>query len=1535
MQKIKTKFLLMIVFLGLAFVALLNLTRNVKASGMLVTSVDVYVEDGSDILFSSASEMQHYIYVQGSENVSFTMNFDNYCYTAGEWEGCMEIILNGDVSRLQVNIIASGECILTGGNHPGLRVPSNCDVALSIQLQDNSSISFGSQDHSKGISNSNNTWENIDYRLINVENAQNTYNILRNSSDDYLLLRSENNSDNPTVYPENPSGNQPTGDAVLVSFSANGARIYKEVSLPYTFRCDYGSEEGELDLIIKQLYELESGFCEPYDTPSVSGASSSLVECTIEDASLCITIKEAFSGLVVVDGSYIRRVNNDNETFPFTLEITTSQQQSGDDPQNPDDETIEARENDINENYTVIRFNQGDEMVQNINVHGDGSMTFAMVFAYYNYTAPLGSGAAAINFYVDSSVTMVIINVSVYGNCSLIGDSLPGFYLPNNVPFEFHFQLPEEDSILRIGTQNGSRAIRRTDGTYDDITYELILVDDPNGELMNSLIHGSSDIYTLRNSNSQSSEHEHIAGEWETERPATCTESGLEVLKCLECEKIIDEREIEPLEHQFEWHTTLEPTCTRSGEKAEICSICGERGITELIDPLEHVYEWHTIDPTCTEDGERIGVCQECGHEVSEPIEALGHDYIHHEAQKPTYDSEGWDEYDTCSRCDYVSPHQTYPVLVQPTVVNSEKIYINDGDSILFNNTSEMTHYVYISSSTSTADITMTFDNYNFEAGYWAGCLELIIDGNTSISHLNIHIIVNGDNTLIGGNHPGLRVPNIPVLITLEMNDNSSIRLGAQHDDNWGIQNGNNEDGNISLTFVNVNDEEGVRESLRNMQYTIYSTNYGEQQTHEHTYEWVVIEEPTCDEPGYEEYICIECDDVKDHRYTDPLGHNWGEPIYKWNEDYTSLTATRYCKNDESHIETETVGARVVDEVDATCEHAGQRIITSDPFDNPAFVQKEITFEIEQIEHDWSEPTYKWNEDYTSLTATRVCKFDESHIETETVEATLVESINPTCTVDGKSVYVSAEFDNSAFEQQTITVAIEALGHDLIYHEAKSATFDDGGWDEYYTCSRCDFETDHNTYPALERPDIEDPKAQEEFKEQVTQNITNIIGESAEAETIVEDIANTPVEVLVDIIEVVGNAYNAVNDMFADVEEGEKVEVQPGVELTKEEVYEIIQSVTVSTIVIAGSQESQVEAAAELTNSLPEDSGIDMGEIVSGFYERVLSELLSSPNKSNENVNSIMFNNNGNNITTLDSIFSSSLSNNSLVENMLKIVIKFNPFARDGETEDANSQQGIDYSVSAETYQMAIEFVNTSVENMTEAAQRIRQCSGEAMKTTINHYISGVSVQSFRDFDRAKADAEFAEAAYKAILISLQETVMNTLTENFEKAKANKSGRALKDLEEAYQEEMEQVKHLHFLEDKTDEECEGCFEDVVIEVMRLKFLSILNNKKDNKEITDELFAEYASLALDVETFTPIYKDIFFCWATGAENNLEIEITLQELSDAAIENTSTKFNQESANVKMLGVDWIIIGSFVAVAALLAVGYILISRRKGEE
>ena len=82
----------------------------------------------------------------------------------------------------------------------------------------------------------------------------------------------------------------------------------------------------------------------------------------------------------------------------------------------------------------------------------------------------------------------------------------------------------------------------------------------------------------------------------------------------------------------------------------------------------------------------------------------------------------------------------------------------------------------------------------------------------------------------------------------------------------------------------------------------------------------------------------------------------------------------------------------------------------------------------QQHAHDWGEATYAWSNDNSTCTAKRVCKLDDKHVETETVNSTYEVVEEAKCEADGKGRY-TADFTKEAFADQTKDIVLEATGH--------------------------------------------------------------------------------------------------------------------------------------------------------------------------------------------------------------------------------------------------------------------------------------------------------------------------------------------------------------------------------------------------------------------------------------------------------------------------------------------------------------------------
>ncbi len=77
--------------------------------------------------------------------------------------------------------------------------------------------------------------------------------------------------------------------------------------------------------------------------------------------------------------------------------------------------------------------------------------------------------------------------------------------------------------------------------------------------------------------------------------------------------------------------------------------------------------------------------------------------------------------------------------------------------------------------------------------------------------------------------------------------------------------------------------------------------------------------------------------------------------------------------------------------------------------------------------HDWGDPIYTWSDDYSKLTAKRVCNRDSSHVQTETVKTTSKTITQATMSAGGKIEYTSKAFKNKAFSVQYITVSVPKI----------------------------------------------------------------------------------------------------------------------------------------------------------------------------------------------------------------------------------------------------------------------------------------------------------------------------------------------------------------------------------------------------------------------------------------------------------------------------------------------------------------------------
>ena len=110
----------------------------------------------------------------------------------------------------------------------------------------------------------------------------------------------------------------------------------------------------------------------------------------------------------------------------------------------------------------------------------------------------------------------------------------------------------------------------------------------------------------------------HKESNWIISEPATCVDSGKEIIECEVCHTITNEREIEALGHDIINHEALQATCENIGHYAyQTCSRC-DYTTYEEIPALGHDYHIVIINPTKQQDGYTIHRCNRCSESYTD-----------------------------------------------------------------------------------------------------------------------------------------------------------------------------------------------------------------------------------------------------------------------------------------------------------------------------------------------------------------------------------------------------------------------------------------------------------------------------------------------------------------------------------------------------------------------------------------------------------------------------------------------------------------------------------------------------------------------------------------------------------------------------------------------------------------------------------------------------------------------------------------------------------------------------------------------------
>ena len=465
--------------------------------------------------------------------------------------------------------------------------------------------------------------------------------------------------------------------------------------------------------------------------------------------------------------------------------------------------------------------------------------------------------------------------------------------------------------------------------------------------------------------------------------------------------------DIPAIGHDMTHHAAVPATCTEDGTvEYWSCSKCeknfsdevGTTELTSIVAPATgHAMTHHdAVAPTCTEAGTvEYWSCSKREKNFSDEagtteltniiVPATGHDMTHHDAVAPTCTEAGTVEYWSCSKCEknFSDANGTTELtsIVAPATGHT------------------MTHHDAVA-PTCTEDGTVE---------YWScsKCEKNFSDADGTTEITNI--------------------------------------VAPATDHNWDTP---------TYTWADDNGHVTAKRVCKN------NSAHFEEETVEATY--ALIQEATETTAGLERYTSAAFENpafevqIKEVSIP-PTGY---EVTYVWADNFSSVTATAvpYAQGADTVTEEGTVTSAVTKE--PTCTETGVRTYTA-TFENPLFSTQYKTEDIAAIDHDWNDPTYKWADDYTSVTATRTCKHDVTHVETETAEATGEITTPATCTDTGVKTWTSAAFNNTAFTARTTTETIPAKGHDWQFVNFTWTGSDEAGYTAAAANYRCKNDSEH------------------------------------------------------------------------------------------------------------------------------------------------------------------------------------------------------------------------------------------------------------------------------------------------------------------------------------------------------------------------------------------------------------------------------------------------------------------------------------------
>ena len=179
-----------------------------------------------------------------------------------------------------------------------------------------------------------------------------------------------------------------------------------------------------------------------------------------------------------------------------------------------------------------------------------------------------------------------------------------------------------------------------------------------------------------------------------------------------------------------------------------------------------------------------------------------------------------------------------------------------------------------------------------------------------------------------------------------------------------------------------------------------------------------------------------------------------------------------------------------------SCDNSSVTVATKE-FNEDLALEESVSVTVQGTGHDWNAPSWSWATDYSSATATFVCKNNSEH--QEVLNATVTPKVtDPTCTEDGKIVYqatVTGPDGETYTDEQTVT------GDPKTGHDWNAPTWN---WSDDNSSATATFvckndSTHTETIPATMSEEVtKEPTTEEEGLKTVTASVTGPDGEPYE-----------------------------------------------------------------------------------------------------------------------------------------------------------------------------------------------------------------------------------------------------------------------------------------------------------------------------------------------------------------------------------------------------------------------------------------------------